>query len=103
MGKKVRCLLMALPLALDCAASVVIGESFGATLSAKAWDAKLHNHPRWHRMADRIDGISWFGKDHCRIQYEREKHYQSVWKAWAADWRGETFTPPPNPIQPVQA
>jgi hypothetical protein len=79
-------------LALDCLASVVIRERFGATLSAKAWDARTHRW--WGGMHSFIDGMPWFGEDHCRIQWEREKHYGGVWIAWAAEWRGEVFKLP---------
>lgn len=94
MAKKVRCLLILLPLALDCAGSWVIGESFSNTLSAKAWDARTH--PRWGWTHNFIDGMPWFGAGHCEAQWKREQH-GSVWKAWAADWRGDPFPPITQP------
>lgn len=95
--RRVQMVWLAPWLALDCLASVVIRERFGATLSAKAWDARTHRWWKWtHRF---IDGMPWFGADHCRIQYEREKHYRGVWIAWAAEWRGEVFKLPATNLE----
>lgn len=82
-------------LALDCLASVVIRERFGATLSAKAWDARTHTW--WHWTHGFVD--FFFGAGHCQLQWMRERHYGGVWAAWAAQWRGETFTATPAELQ----
>lgn len=74
-------------LVLDCLGSVLIGERFSATLSAKAWDAR--NHTRWYWTHRFIDGL--FGPGHCHVQWLRELHYGSVWTSWAAEWRGEVI------------
>lgn len=94
-GSRRQQMVATLPLlALDCLGSVLIRERFGTTLSAKAWDARTHT--RWGWTHHFIDGL--FGTDHCWVQWEREKHYGSVWTSWAAKWRGEVFKiPQPTP------
>lgn len=83
-------MLLMLPwIALDCIASVCIGEGKRATLSAKAWDCR--EHPWWgwtHRM---IDAIFFLQPNHCRVQYDRERKHGGVWGAYAATWKGATW------------
>jgi hypothetical protein len=84
---RVRQVLMLIPLALDCVGSVLVGESFGNTLSAKAHDARQSQHPVWRWTAAAIDAVFFLQPDHCRVQWERERQHGSVWAAWLADWR----------------
>lgn len=83
---RVNQILMLPLLVLDCIGSVLVGESFGNTLSAKAWDCRTQKWWGWtHRF---IDAMPWFGAGHCSVQWIRERRYGSVWAAWLADWRG---------------
>lgn len=87
-GPKRLNLLLLLPLiALDCTGSVVIGESFGSTISAKAHDAALDKQPYWSWAESCIDWLFSFQPQHCRRAWDRELQHGSVWKAWRADWR----------------
>lgn len=81
-------LLALLPaLFADCCGSVLVGESFDNTLSAKAYDVNVNKHPHnaWTRRF--IDRMFKWQPDHCKVQWEREQKYEhGVWSAWAADW-----------------
>lgn len=81
-------LLMLAPLFLDCIGSVAVRESFHATLSAKAHDARAKGHRVWGWTAEFIDTLFFRQPDHCRVQWERERLHGSVWAAWLSDWRG---------------
>lgn len=84
---RVYLVLMIPPLALDCAGSVLVGESFGATLSAKAHDARANGQPYWAWCAILIDALFFMQPNHCHVQWLRERQHGSVWAAWLSDWR----------------
>jgi hypothetical protein len=85
-------LLAMLPLIfLDCCASVIAGESFHTTLSAKAHNARAKGHRWWGWTASAIDVLFFWQEDHCRVQAEREARHGGVWKSWAADWRAASL------------
>lgn len=76
-------LLALLPLlALDCAGNLVIlRNSWRYTISSEAWNGR--DSCTWCWRA--IDTV--FGRDHCRLQAQREALHGGVWAAWAAEWK----------------
>lgn len=85
---RVRLVLMLPLLLLDCLASVLVGETFHSTLSAKAHDAARRQQRWWAWTEVAIDLLFFLQPNHCRAQYERERAAGGVWRAWLADWRG---------------
>lgn len=81
-------ILMLPLLMLDCLGSVLLGENFSTTLSAKAHEARAKHHPWWSWTAGFIDALFFFQPDHCEKQWLREQQYGGVWKAWFADFKG---------------
>lgn len=70
-----------LALILDCIGSVLVGESFNATLSAKAWDSR--NHRWWHWCHRFIDGLPIIGgPNHCQNAAIRESENGGAWPGW---------------------
>lgn len=87
-------LALLLPLlVLDCFANMLVGESFRNTLSAKAHDAARKGHKYWGWTEAFINALFFWQKDaqgrrcHCRVQWEREERYGSLWAALAVDWK----------------
>jgi hypothetical protein len=66
-------------LVLDCIGCLAVGGSIRNTMSGEAG-----NQPDkpWARFIDAL-----FGKDHCRLQAERERRFGGVWPAWWASFR----------------
>lgn len=87
---RVNLVLSVPPIALDCLVNWVCGESWRTTLSAKAYDTRINRQKYWWWWAYVIDVLFFFQKDHCKTQWLRERMYGGVWKAWKAEWRGNT-------------
>lgn len=85
---RVQLLLSAPLIFIDCVGSVLIGESFHTTLSAKAADARANGQRYWGWTAAFIDTLFFFQYDHCNVQLARERTYDGVWRAWLAQWNG---------------
>lgn len=74
-------------IALDCLGNLILLQSWRNTMSAEAWWHRDHKYWWWcHQF---IDGMPWFGKDHCQQQAELEEKYGSVWAAVVAGFKSK--------------
>jgi hypothetical protein len=86
-SRRIYLLAIFVPLLLDVLGNLLIGGSWRNTLSG---EAHAHKTRRWFGWTEAfIDGLFFWQVNHCKGQAARERHYGSVWAAWAADWRGE--------------
>lgn len=98
---KVRLVALLYPLALDCLGNLIIDrESFRNSMSAKAYDTNVGRQKYWSWTRGFVDTIFSFQPDHCRVQWELENHYGSVWRAWGAAWRGDEWKIPERSSHP---
>jgi hypothetical protein len=88
-SKRLKAILLAAPLALDCLANVVIGGSPKNTLSGEAWVHREHGWWGWtHQAIDNVFDTIFRQKHHCEQAAIKEAFYGSRWKAWLADLKG---------------
>lgn len=93
-------LLVLFPLlVLDCLGSLLVGESFNTTLSAKAHDAARKGHKHWGWTEGAINALFFWQTDrdglrhHCAVQWRHEQQHGGLWPAYLADWRAALGLP----------
>lgn len=79
MARRTYALLIALPLALDCAGNMLLGGSWRNTLSGEAWEQRDHKYWGWtHRFINAL----FFDPKHCENAAVAERAYGSIWGWW---------------------
>lgn len=69
---------------IDCLINRLLQGSFNETLSARAHRIREIHQPYWYWVADAIDTLFFWSKDHCHKQWLDEQKYGGTWKAWLA-------------------